>query len=111
MTVMYRPAKPLPPGYRAYQDVIREIEAAEDLKATGWHYGSEPSAEEIAYKSKTFYGGEPLQAREIVSDDPRVGWTLFWKATSITLPVGTPPPGSDWEIETGNTEFNKWVRA
>lgn len=109
MGVMYRPAAPTPPGYRTYQDVVREIEVSEDLKSTGFHYAEEPSAEEIAYKSRTFFGNEPLFARLIVSDD-RPGWVLLWKARTITLPVNTPPPGGDWEIETGNTAFNKWAR-
>lgn len=31
-------------------------------------------------------------------------------ASRLHLPVGETPPGPGWKIETGNTEFNKWVR-
>jgi hypothetical protein len=31
-------------------------------------------------------------------------------ATEIVLPVRAVPNGAGWEIETGNTEVNKWVR-
>lgn len=115
MTMKYLPLKKMPVGYRSAEDCIREIEENEGLLATGWHYAYEPSLEEVAYKSKIFYGGAPLVVREIPGsmDIRERSWTLFHKIEedgSICFPVKINAPAYGWKIETSNAEFNKWVR-
>lgn len=116
MTVKQWPPRQMPPGYRSSQDCTREIEERDRLLATGWHYSFEPSAEEVGYTSRTFYGGAKLVVREVPGslDVRPASWTLFHQIAedgSICLPVKVGAPAFGWEIESGNTEFNKWVRS
>ncbi len=77
MPIQYLPPKSMPPGHRSYQDVVAEIEAAEGLRSTGWHYAYEPSAVEIESKRTGFHraSGE-LVPRHIVTGSKDC-WTLF----------------------------------
>lgn len=83
-TIRYDQPIPLPPGQRRAQDVVREIEQAEGLTATGWHFSWEPSAEEIE-RLRVVHEDRPwrlcpeghLIAREIVTGSLRRAWTLF----------------------------------
>lgn len=78
------PPRPLPPGERRSSDVVREIEKAEGLFSTGWHFALEPSAEEIE-RIRVVHEDKPwkpcpagsLVAREVVTGNPRRSWTLF----------------------------------
>lgn len=84
MTIRYDQLIPLPPGQRRSQEVVREIEEAEGLMATGWHFSFEPSADEIE-RFRTVHEDKPwhpcpeghLVLREIVTGAPRRSWTLF----------------------------------
>lgn len=84
MSVKCLPPRPLPEGVKRYSDVVREIEAAEGIKSTGWHYKGQPDANEIAYKARVHEDCEPSQlvARHIDTGDTRPGadaggWTIF----------------------------------
>ncbi len=114
MTVKCLPPRKMPDGYKSAQEFVAEIEATEGLRSTGWHYGEEPTAEEVAYKSRIHHGGAELFVREIPGSlDVRApSWTLFIRVVeTLCLPVDQAPQGpGDWRLVTGNVEFNKWER-
>lgn len=114
MSVKQLPPRKMPDGYKSAQDFIRDIEAAEDLRSTGWHYPEEPATEEVAYKSRVHHGGAELFVREIPGslDIRAPTWTLFIRVVeTLCLPVDQAPQGpGDWRLVTGNVEFNKWER-
>jgi hypothetical protein len=89
MTIMYRVHPPMPPGYRSFQDVVREIAAAEGWTPTGFHFGWEPGAEELERIATVHFSNrhmdfnfpvEALHVRKIESDDPHESWTVFRSA-------------------------------
>lgn len=84
MSVRYDPPRPLPPGHRRAADVAREIEEAEGLTATGFHFSWEPGTDEIeeirkVHEDKPWAPCPPghLVVREIVTGGERRSWTLF----------------------------------
>lgn len=89
MGVMYRPAKSMPPDYRGFQDVVREIAAAEGWEPTGFHFGYKPSGSELEHIASVHFSNrnmdfkfpvEALHLRKVESDDPYESWTVFRSA-------------------------------
>lgn len=114
MSVKQWQPRKMPDGYKSSGDFVREIEAADGLRSTGWHYAEQPTPEEVAYKSRVHHNGAELFVREIPGslDIRPPSWTLFIRVVeTLCLPVDQAPqdPG-DWRIVTVNVEFNKWER-
>jgi hypothetical protein len=89
MGVMYRPARPLPEGYRHFQDIVREIAAATGWKETGFHFGYEPQPNEIECIASFHFSNrnmgyvfpvEALHLRKIEHDGQYESWTVFRSA-------------------------------
>jgi hypothetical protein len=86
MTVMYRPALPLPPSFRHFMDEADAIARAEGWQHTGRHYSYEPDAAELARIAEAeshrnigfVFPVEALHLRKI-DHDGKDGptWTLF----------------------------------